>query len=110
MATALPCCLPLLASVAGVIGLSSFTQYSKYIVYAVQGFALVAAYGSFLSFRKHEAVWPFILTCLSVGAIFYVYNISLIPWLLYSALAGLVMASIWNIIEVKRCNKCSTVM
>ena len=108
IAAAVPCCLPFLASVAGVIGLSSFAPYSSYIVYAVQGFGLLAVVGAFLAFRKHGTIWPFLLAMISVTAIVYVYNFSLIPLLLYSGLTGLVISAFWNIFEARKCGQCQT--
>lgn len=106
VAAAAPCCLPLLASVASAVGLSALLPYSGYIAYFVQFFGLLAVIGAFLSLRKHGKYGPFVLTLLSASALVVVYNISLVAWLLYSALAGLVVAAIWNMLESKRCNQC----
>lgn len=106
VASAAPCCLPFLASVAGTVGLSSLLPYSEYIVYFVQAFGIVAVFGAFLSFQKHRKLGPLTLTVLSVAALIFVYNVSLLAWLLYSGLSGLVIAAIWNTIESKRCNQC----
>lgn len=107
LAAAAPCCLPFLASVAGAVGLSALLPYSQYIAYLVQAFGVIAAIGAFLSFRRHGKYGPLALTVACVVGLIVVYNVSLIAWLLYSALAGLVLAALWNNYESKRCNQCS---
>ena len=108
IAAAAPCCLPFLASVASAVGLSALLPYSEYIAYFVQAFGVLAAVGAFISFRKHGKFGPLVSTVLCVAAIVVVYNISLVAWLLYSALIGLVLAAVWNTVETKRCNQCKT--
>jgi hypothetical protein len=108
VSAAAPCCLPFLASVAGAVGLNSLLPYSGYIIYYVQAFAVIAAVGAFLSFRKHHRAIPLTLTIISVLALIYAYNVSLVAWLLYAGLGGLVVAATWNTIELKRCNQCRT--
>ena len=105
-AAATPCCLPLLASVAGIAGLSALLPYYENIAYFAQLFGLLAVVGAVLSLREPRKYGPLALTVLSVGALLVAYNISLVPWLLYSALAGLVAAATWNMFESKRCNRC----
>ena len=107
VAAAAPCCLPFLASVASTIGLSALLPYSEYIAFIVQAFGVLAVFGAILSFKKHRKLGPLVLTVLSVSVLIAVYNISLLAWLLYSALAGLVVAAIWNTVESKRCNQCA---
>lgn len=107
VAAAAPCCLPFLASVASTVGLSALLPYSESIGHIVQIFALLAAAGAFLSFRKHRKFGPFVITVVCVAALVVVYNFSLVAWLLHSALVGLVVAAIWNMIESKRCNQCT---
>jgi hypothetical protein len=100
VAAAAPCCLPFLASVASTVGLSALLPYSAQI------FGLLAVFGAFLSFRKHGKYGPLALTVVCFGALVVVYNISLLGWLLYSALVGLMVAAIWNTLEARRCNQC----
>ena len=107
IAAAAPCCLPFLASVASAVGLSALLPYSAFISYLVQAFGILAAIGAFLSFRRHGKSGPLVLTAVCVVSLLVVYNISLIAWLLYSSLVGLVVAAIWNTFESKRCNQCS---
>lgn len=106
VAAAAPCCLPFLASVASTVGLSALLPYSEHIAYIVQIFGLLAVFGAFLSFRKHGKYGPLTLTVVCFGALVVVYNISLLGWLLYSALVGLMVAAIWNTLEARRCNQC----
>lgn len=107
VAAAAPCCLPFLASVAGAVGLSALLPYSQYIAYLVQAFGIIAVIGAIVSFRRHRKYGPLVLTVACVVSLLIVYNVSLIAWLLYSALVGLVVAAIWNTYESKRCNQCT---
>lgn len=107
-AAAAPCCLPLLASVGSTVGLSALLPYSEFIGYIVQFFTLLAAVGAFLSFRNHRKFGPLAITVVCVAVLLIVYNVSLVAWLLYSALVGLVVAAIWNMFESTRCNQCAT--
>ena len=106
MAAAAPCCVPFLASIAGTVGLGSLLPYSGYIVYLVQLFGILAVVGAIFSFKKHRKIAPLILTVVCVATLIFVYNVSLVAWLLYSGLVGLVIAAIWNTLESKRCNQC----
>jgi len=108
MAAAAPCCLPLLAGASGAIGLNTLLPYSSYTLYAVQAFALLALMGAFVSYKKHRYVGPVLLSVGSALAIFFAYNVSLIAYVLYLGLAGLVVAAIWNLFLMKRCNQCPT--
>jgi hypothetical protein len=98
--------LPFLASVAGAVGLSALLPYSACMVFLVQGFGVLAIVGAFLSFKKHHKVGPLLLTTVSVVALFYAYNVALVAWLLYSGLAGLLIAALWNTVESKGCKQC----
>jgi len=108
MAAAAPCCLPLLAGASGALGLNVLLPYSSYTLYAVQAFALLALLGAFVSYKKHRYVGPVLLSVGSALAIFFAYNVSLIAYVLYLGLAGLVVAAIWNLFLMTRCNQCPT--
>ena len=68
----------------------------------------MAVVGAYASYKKHGKYTPFLLTTLSVAALLFVYNVTLLTWLLYVALAGLAIAAIWNMLEIRRCQKCAT--
>ena len=108
IAGAAPCCLPFLASIASTIGLSTLLPYSLYTTYLVQGFGILAVAGAYLSYKQHGKHAPLLLSTTSVAALIFVYNVTLLAWLLYAALAGLVVAAIWNMVEVRRCQQCAT--
>ncbi|MBT8123556.1 MAG: hypothetical protein KJO81_01885 [Gammaproteobacteria bacterium] len=105
-AAAAPCCLPFLAAIGGAIGFGAFSSYSNYFSYGVHAFAFLALVGAFLSFQKHKNAYPLALVIISFVALIYVYNIALVAWLLYTALALLGISAIWNTISIKRCNQC----
>lgn len=105
-AAAAPCCLPFLATIGGAIGLGAFSAYSNYLSYGVQIFAFFAVIGAFFSFQKHKNIFPLVLVFISFISLVYVYNFSLVAWLLYTALVLLAISAILNVIFIKRCNRC----
>lgn len=106
LAGAAPCCLPMLATVASAIGISSLLPATQFNVYLVQAFGILAAVGAAGSNRSHRKPGPLAVATVSAISLLVVYNFSLIAWLLYSALAGLILAAFWNHHELRRCKQC----
>lgn len=107
MAAAPSCCLPLFASVGGALGLSAFSRYGGIITYVTEVFVVLSVLGAIAGWRRHGKWIPVAIAALSAVAIFYSYNVSLSQALLYSGLAGLVVAAVWNTIEGRRCAACA---
>jgi len=62
--------------------------------------------GNIILFLNHKKIIPIIFGIASPALIFFVFYISFHPYYLYVGLLGLVIASILNYIENKRCPKC----
>lgn len=106
LTAAAPCCLPMLATVASAIGISSLLPTTEFTEYLVQAFGILAAVGAAGSFRSHRKLGPLAVATVSAISLVVVYNISLIAWLLYAALAGLILAAFWNHHELRGCKQC----
>ena len=101
-AAAAPCCFPLLASVGAVLGLSFLKQFAPQLGYAIQTCVLVAVVGAFFEFRRHRQIYPLLL---AAGGAIAVLAYSYPPAgsaSVYSGMAALVGAGIWNTILSRR--------
>jgi mercuric ion transport protein len=106
-ALACPICFPKLALVGTALGLGIFAPYEKYVALGVQALFVMAFVGQALSYRTHRNNWllgfsGFVTVLVFVG--YYVIPSSI---LLQVSLAGLVIASIWQVVAIKRCAKCA---
>lgn len=107
------CCLgvPVVLSSLGAVGLS-FITYDAYLFPLFVGFIGFNAWLLYRSARTHASLAPFWLGLASsvTGAValwLLVTGIRPMPWLLYLALATLVVASIWDFINGRRAASCS---
>lgn len=100
---AVPCCFPFLSLIGSILGLSFLAPYKAYVLYAMQLLVVLALVGSIIAYRGHRKILPFTLGFLSTLTVLYSLNTSMDVRILYPGLAGLVVAAIWNSIEVKLC-------
>lgn len=107
VSAAAPCCLPLLASVGASLGLGVFLPYQNVMTYVLQFFVILALAGSYFSFRRHRNKWPFALGVAGSIAILAAYNIEFSAALIYSGLLGLLIATLWNTLEIRHCAPCN---
>lgn len=107
LAAAPACCLPLLAAVGASLGLGVFGQFQGTLVYVLEAFIALAVVGAVIGFRAHRKLGPLIVAAVSAVGIFYSFNIAQSQVLVFSSLAGLVVAAVWNTIEGRRCAPCA---
>jgi hypothetical protein len=100
---AVPCCFPFLSLFGSILGLSFFARYEATIMYLIQGLVLVALIGSFIAYRGHRKVLPLILAVVSTGSVLYGMNTGLDIYYIYGGMIGLLIVSVWNTIEARRC-------
>src|SRR5687767_3223252 len=108
-ALACPICFPKLALIGAALGLGMFAPYERYIALGVQALFVLALVGQLLAYRAHRNKWLVSLAVASVVTMFAAYYVVPSSTLLQISLAGLVAASIWQAIEMKRCAKCASV-
>lgn len=107
-ALACPICFPKLALVGATLGLGIFAPYESYIAIGVQALFVLAFIGQWLGYRTHRNRWLVALAAMTTATMFTAYYIVPSGILLQISLAGLVVASIWQAIEQRRCAKCET--
>src|SRR5690349_2379729 len=100
---AVPCCFPFLSLFGSILGLSFLARYESAIMYVLQGLVLLALVGSVIAYRGHRKRTPLILAILSTAAIIYGINTTLDIYFIYGGMIGLLIVSVWNSIESRRC-------
>lgn len=96
LATALPCCLPLLAATGAALGLSVLLPYQEYLNYALQAFVILALASHFTAYRIHHNHWLFSLSLISSLSIIIGYNFYYSANIIYPGLLGLGISAIWH--------------
>ncbi len=100
---AVPCCFPFLSLFGSILGLSFLAPYESTIMYVLQGLVLLALGGSVIAYRGHRKIAPLILASLSTASILYGINTTLDIYFIYGGMIGLLIVSVWNSIESRRC-------
>ena len=100
---AVPCCFPFLSLFGSILGLSFLARYESTIMYVLQGLVLLALVGSVIAYRGHRKIAPLILAILSTASILYGINTTLDIYFIYGGMIGLLIVSVWNSIESRRC-------
>jgi mercuric ion transport protein len=102
VASAIPCCFPLLAPIGVALGFGTLLPFVAYALYGVVVCAVVAMVGSVIAFRSHRhLVW----LLLSVGSGLFVIAALQLPWppsLAYGGLLGLAGTAMANHMLVRR--------
>lgn len=105
-ALACPICFPKLALIGAAIGFGVFAPFERYVALGVQLLFILAFIGQILAFRRHRNHWVLALSAITTAFLFVGYYVVPSNILLQVALVGLVVASIWLAIELRRCAKC----
>jgi len=108
-ALACPICFPKLALIGAALGLGVFAPYEGYVALAVQALFVVAFAGQWLAFRRHRNRWLLVLSGVATLLLFVGFYVFPSAVLLQIALAGLAAASVWLVVESRRCAKCAVV-
>ncbi len=108
LATALPCCLPLLATTGAVLGLSVFQPYQEYFNYLLQVFVILTLIGHFKAYSKHHNHWILSLSIVSATGIFIAYNFLYTANIIYPSLLGLFVSAIWHYFINRKNKGCLT--
>ena len=106
-AAACPLCFPKIALVGAAVGLGSLAPLEGYTVIAVQLLFVLALVGHFLAFPRHRNRWLLALAVAATLLLFIAYYLFSSSVLLQVSVAGLVGASAWLAIELRRCARCT---
>lgn len=96
MATAAPCCLPLLATSGAALGLSVLLPYQEILTYVLQCFVILVLVGHVRAYLKHRNYCLLLLSFASSIGIFFGYNFYYSANIIYPSLIGLGVAAIWH--------------
>jgi len=102
-AAACPICFPKLALIGSAVGLGVFAPYEGLVAKGVQILFLLAFVGQLLAFRQHRNRWLFALAASTTVILFVGYYVVPSSALLQLSLLGLVVGSIWLVIEQHTC-------
>jgi uncharacterized membrane protein len=93
--------------IGAALGFGIFAPYEPYVALGVQALFVLALAGQLLAYRTHRNKWLLSLAIATTVLLFAGYYVIPSSILLQVSLAGLVVASIWQVVESKRCAKCS---
>jgi mercuric ion transport protein len=105
-AAACPICFPKVALVGAAIGFGTLAPFEGYIAVGVQVLFVLALVGQALAFPRHRNRWLLALSVVTTVLLFVAYYVFPSSTLLQVSLAGLVAASIWLVVESRRCATC----
>lgn len=106
-ALACPICFPKLALIGAAVGLGAFAPYERYVAIGVQVLFVLASIGHVFAYRTHGNKGLIALAVVTTLTLFVGYYVIPSSILLQVALGGLVVASIWHVVAMKRCATCA---
>jgi len=105
-ALACPICFPKVALIGAAVGLGALAPFEGYIAMGVQALFILAFVGQMLAYPRHRNRWLLTLSALTTALMlvsYYAFSSSL---LLQISLALLVAASVWLVMETRKCARC----
>lgn len=101
-----PICFPKLALLGALIGFGALAKYEAVFFYGAQILVLIALVGHVISYKNVQNRILLALAIISTVLFFTSLYGFVSEILSYVALTGLVVATIWMIVENRRCAKC----
>lgn len=105
-AAACPICFPKLALIGAFLGLGALAKYETFFFYGAHMLIVMALVGHVISYKKLRNRSLLALAIISAALFFVSLYIIVSEILSYLALAGLVAATIWMIVESRRFDSC----
>ena len=106
-----PCCFPLFAFGASALGLGSFELFGGWTMWIFMVMVFISVIGFYISYTKHNSMYPLIIAILSAGLIFYGFFANNYISLIYIGMLGILIATIVNYYQNKfhgNCKTCTT--
>lgn len=106
-----PCCFPLFAFGASALGLGSFELFGGWTMWIFMVMVFISVIGFYISYTKHNSMYPLIIAILSAGLIFYGFFANNYISLIYIGMLGILIATIVNYYQNKlqgNCKNCTT--
>ena len=107
-AAACPICFPKLALLGALFGLGALKQYETVFFYGAHVLIALAVIGHILSYKRIQNKKLLGLALISAALFFVSLYLLGSETFSYLALLGLVAATIWMIVESRRCARCET--
>jgi len=105
-AAACPICFPKLALIGAFLGLGALAKYETFFFYGAHVLILIALVGHVISYKKVQNRTLLALAIISASLFFVSLYLIVSEMLAYTALTGLVAATIWMIVESRHCDSC----
>jgi mercuric ion transport protein len=107
-AAACPVCFPKVALVGAALGLGWLAPFEPYVALGIQALFVLAWLGQLAAYRRHRNRALLGFASATTALVFLGYYAVPSPLLLQLSLAGLIAASVWLIVEARRCAKCAS--
>ena len=105
-AAACPICFPKLALLGALFGLGALAPYETAFFFGSQILVVLAVVGHVISYKKHQNRKLLSLAVISAILLFVSLYAYVSEILSYLAFGGLIIATIWLILENRRCSIC----
>lgn len=109
-AAACPVCFPKLALLGALFGLGALKKYEAVFFYGAHVLIVLAVVGHIISYKRIQNKALLALAIVSAAFFFVSLYAAHSEALSYTSLLGLVAATIWMIIENRRCTSCDTIL
>ena len=96
-----PCCFPLFAFGASALGLGSFELFGGWTMWIFMVMVFISVIGFYISYTKHNSMYPLIIAILSAGLIFFGFFANNYISLIYIGMLGILIATIVNYYQNK---------
>lgn len=103
-----PCCFPLFAFGASSLGLGSFELFGGWTMWVFMIMVAISLIGFYISYTKHNCMYPLIIAIPSGGLIFYGFFANNYISLIYIGMFGILVATIVNYYQNKIQKNCKT--
>lgn len=107
-ALACPICFPKIALIGAALGLGALAPYEGYLAIGVQALFLLALIGHVVAFRQHRNIRLLAFAAAATLTLFAGFYVIPSSALLLAALGGLIAASIWHVVAMRRCRTCAS--
>lgn len=105
-AAACPICFPKLALLGAFFGLGALAKFETFFFYSAHILIVLALIGHVISYQKVPNRILLGLAIISAALFFIALYVFVSEILAYISLAGLAAATIWMIVERRRCDRC----
>jgi len=106
-AAACPVCFPKIAFVGAAFGLGALAPFEGYFALGVQVLFVLALTGHVVAYGRHRNRWLLALAVAATVGLFAGFYAAASSVLLQLSVAGLVAASVWLALELRRCAVCA---